>query len=62
MFEQLPSLHAVQLVLNSVGHMGMCIVQQDDAIGEFTMTFVLGLSMQLFRCLTVSVSTDCGIM
>jgi hypothetical protein len=62
MFEDLPSLHAIQLVLNCVGHMGMGIVQQDGAIGEFTVTFVLGLIMQFFRCLTVSVSTDCGIM
>jgi len=62
MFEHLPSLHDIQLVLNSMSHMGMGIVQQDDAFGELTVTFVFGLSMQLFRCLTVSFSTDCGIM
>jgi hypothetical protein len=61
MFEHLPSLHGIQLALNSLGHMGMSIVQQDHAIVEFTLTFVLGLSMQLFSCLTVAVSTDCGM-
>jgi hypothetical protein len=61
MFERLPSLRGIQLVLNSLGHMQMSIVQQDNDIGEFTVTFVLGLSMQLFRCLAAAVSTDCGI-
>jgi hypothetical protein len=49
MFEHPPSQHGIQLVWNSVGHVGMdIVVQQDDAIGEFTVAFVRGLGMQLF--------------
>lgn len=36
--------HGIQLVLNSVGNMGMGIdMQQDDVIDEFTSTFFLDL-------------------
>jgi len=43
MLEHLP-LHGTHLVLNSVGHMGMGhVVQQDDAMSGVTLTLFLDL-------------------
>ena len=48
----------MQLVLHFVGHMGAGIVmQQDDAINEFTLMFVL-LCTQLCKHLAVTVFAD----
>jgi hypothetical protein len=47
------------VALNSVGHTGLCsVMQQADAVTEFSMMFVLGLGTQLFKHLTVMVCTD----
>jgi hypothetical protein len=38
------------IVLHSVEHMGICSVMQHvDAVGDFTMMFVLDLGKQLFK-------------
>jgi hypothetical protein len=57
LFKRLP-LHGIQVVLNSMGHMGIDIVmQQDDAFTEFTI-IVFDLGVQLLKCLTVTVCID----
>jgi hypothetical protein len=54
-FEHLPS-HGIQLDMNLMGHMKMgIIVQQDFAITELNMVFVLDLSMLLVKRLTAAV-------
>lgn len=44
----------------AVEHMGICSVMQHvDAVGDFTVMFVLDLGKQLFKHLTVTVYIDC---
>jgi len=44
--------HGIQLVPHSVGHMGTYIaVQQNDAISDFTLIFVLDLHTQFLQYL-----------
>jgi hypothetical protein len=58
MFEHLP-LHGIQFVLNSVGHVETgVIVQQDDAMNEFTLMFILGFGMQLMKHFTITVCSN----
>lgn len=53
-FEHLPS-HSIQLVLNSVGHLGTGIVmQRDGAISEFIRTCGIDLGMQLWKHLALN--------
>jgi hypothetical protein len=62
MFEPLPSLD-ILLVLNFVGHIQTGIVmQQNDAVSEFALLFVLELRAQLLKHLTVTVCIDCVVM
>ena len=59
MSEHLP-LHGIQLVMNTVGHIGMgTVMQHDGPFSEFTLTFVLDLSTQILKSLTVTVCADC---
>lgn len=52
--------HGIQLVLNSLGNMGMGIdMQQDDVISEFISKVFLDLGMQLLRHMTITVGTYC---
>jgi hypothetical protein len=45
MFDHL-LLRGIQLILHSVGHMGMSsVMQQNDAVIEFTQMFVFDLGM-----------------
>lgn len=54
-FEHLPS-HGIQLDMNFMGHMTiLIIIQQDDAITELNMVFVLDLSMLLVKRLIAAV-------
>lgn len=48
------------IVLHSMEHKGICnVMQHFDAVGDFTVTFVLDLGKQLFEHLTVTVCIDC---
>jgi hypothetical protein len=57
-FEHLP-LHSIWLVLNSIGHTGTDTANwQDDVVSAFIQIFVLDRDMQLFKTLTIMVSTN----
>jgi hypothetical protein len=52
--------HGIQLVLNSLGNMGMGIdMQQDDIINKFISKIFLDLGIQLLRHMAVTVGTFC---
>jgi hypothetical protein len=52
----------MQLVVISVGHMGVdVVVQQVDAFSEFNQTFVIDYGMQLLKCVTATVWIDCVV-
>jgi ABC-type microcin C transport system permease subunit YejB len=54
MFEYL-LLRGIQLVLNSLGHVGMeAVVYPDYAITYFTLTVIPDLCKQVLQCLTVT--------
>ena len=59
MSENLP-LHGIQIVLNSVGHIGMwAVIQHGDSLNLFTLLFVLDPVMQILKSLAVTVYSDC---
>jgi hypothetical protein len=62
MFGHLP-LHGIQFVLHSVGHTGMCsVMQQNNAVIDFSLTFVLDLGMLLLKCGTVMIYNVCVVV
>jgi hypothetical protein len=54
--------HGIQLVLNSLGNLGMGIdMQHDDVINEFISEVFLDLGMQLLRHMAVTIGTYCDV-
>ena len=58
LFECLPMYCNIQFLLNSVGYMGTDILQHNGAISVLGIMFVLDLSAQFLKCLTIMVCTD----
>jgi len=54
------TLHGIQVVLNSLGNMGMGTdMQQDDVINELKSKVFLDFGMRLLRHMTITVSIYC---
>jgi len=54
------TLHGIQLVLNSLGNMGMGTdIHQDDVTNEFISKVFLDFGMQLLRHITITVRIYC---